>query len=163
MGTPIGLVNSYVRRRRPIRLLLAGLLVAGLVAGCGAAFYPPSPIPSPSPPATDLVITISGFAYQGTLTVPPGATVTVRNEDLFPHTLTAVDDSFTTPVIEGLGEATFQAPTVPGSYPITCQIHPTMSGTLIVDEDGVPPPPPPPGDDPPSPTPTTSVVGHHGD
>jgi plastocyanin len=89
--------------------------------------------------------------------VTPGATVTVRNEDGAPHTLTAVDGSFSTPIIEAGGEATFQAPIEPGSYPITCQIHSFMSGTLVVAEEI-----PPPGDGTPTPTASPTAVSHHG-
>ncbi|MDT5037262.1 MAG: hypothetical protein QOE03_2447 [Micromonosporaceae bacterium] len=87
--------------------------------------------PQPPPPAGP-VVTISGFAFQGTLTVPPGSTVTVRNDDPIMHTLTAVDGSFTTPTIDVGAEATFTAPTTPGDYEITCNFHPFMAGTLTV-------------------------------
>ena len=89
-------------------------------------------IVTPPPPPVDPVITIKGFAFQGALTVPPGATVVVRNEDTARHTLTAVDDSFTTPTIEGGMSATFTAPTAPADYPITCVFHRSMMGTLTV-------------------------------
>jgi plastocyanin len=87
--------------------------------------------PQPPPP-TGPVVTISGFAFGGTLTVAPGATVTVRNDDPIMHTLTAVDGSFTTPTIDPGTEATFTAPATPGDYPITCNFHPFMEGTLTV-------------------------------
>jgi plastocyanin len=87
--------------------------------------------PQPPPP-TGPVVTITGFTFTGTLTVAPGATVTVRNDDPIMHTLTAVDGSFTTPTIDPGTEATFTAPATPGDYPITCNFHPFMEGTLTV-------------------------------
>jgi plastocyanin len=86
----------------------------------------------PPPPPAGPVITISGFAFDGTLTVPPGATVMVRNDDPIMHTLTAEDGSFTTPTIDPGTSATFTAPATPGDYPITCNFHPFMAGTLTV-------------------------------
>jgi plastocyanin len=103
--------------------------------------------------AADLVITIRSFTFEGSLTVPPGATVNVVNADRAPHTLTAVDHSFTTPVIQPGMSATFTAPSTPGTYAITCMIHPTMSGVLTVSGDASTPPLPPTTD--PTPTPTT--------
>jgi plastocyanin len=87
------------------------------------------PPPPPPPPAE---VTISGFAFGGALTVAPGATVTVTNNDPVMHTLTAVDGSFTTSTIDPGTSATFTAPTAPGAYAITCNFHPSMSGTLTV-------------------------------
>jgi hypothetical protein len=68
--------------------------------------------------------------------------VTVRNDDVIMHTLTAADGSFTTLAIQPGASATFQAPPTPGSYAITCQFHPFMAGTLVVAVGGTPPPSP---------------------
>jgi plastocyanin len=102
--------------------------------------------------AADPVITIRSFAFEGNLTVAPGATVTVVNADRAPHTLTAVDHSFTTPVIQPGESATFTAPTTPGTYAITCNIHPTMSGNLTVSTERPPTTEPPTPTTPPTPT-----------
>ncbi|OLB80223.1 MAG: hypothetical protein AUI14_07400 [Actinobacteria bacterium 13_2_20CM_2_71_6] len=75
---------------------------------------------------------MTNFTYQGVLTVKPGATVTVRNDDSAPHTLTAADGSFTTKTIQPGKSTTFKAPKKAGTYPITCKIHPDMTGTLTV-------------------------------
>jgi len=83
------------------------------------------------------IITIHNFAYEGDLTVFAGSLVVVHNADTAPHTLTAVDGSFTTKTIEGGKFAVFRAPTTAGSYVITCAFHPSMSGVLRV---GVLPP-----------------------
>jgi plastocyanin len=72
---------------------------------------------------------IRGFAF-ATSPVAPGATVTVTNRDDAGHTFTA--DAFDTGTIAGGSSATFTAPSAPGSYPIVCEIHPSMTGTLVV-------------------------------
>jgi plastocyanin len=78
------------------------------------------------------VIVISDFTYYGVLTVPPGVTVAVHNRDTAPHTVTAVNGRFTTKTIQPGKTGTFKAPTKVGKYPITCKIHPDMTGTLVV-------------------------------
>ncbi|MDH6577855.1 cupredoxin domain-containing protein [Kitasatospora sp. MAP5-34] len=78
-------------------------------------------------------ISIKNFLFSPvTLTVQPGATVTVVNNDSTAHTLTASDKSFDTGAIDAGKSATFTAPTKPGSYPYSCSIHPFMHGTLTV-------------------------------
>ncbi|MEV0371666.1 cupredoxin domain-containing protein [Streptomyces sp. NPDC050636] len=79
-------------------------------------------------------ITIKDFAFDpATLTVRPGAKVTVVNEDSAPHTVTATGTkSFDTGSI-GPGEtATFTAPSKAGSHPYICDFHQSMKGTLTV-------------------------------
>jgi plastocyanin len=79
-------------------------------------------------------ITIKNFGYTGTMTVKPGAKVTVVNEDSTAHTLTdKKNHKFDTGNINGNGATgTFTAPTTPGSYPFGCTHHPNMAGTLVV-------------------------------
>ena len=115
-----------------IVLVLPVLLAVSLMAG-GAAVAADDAASDPLIP----VITIRNFAYEGDLTVLAGSLVIVRNADAAPHTLTAVDGSFTTGRIAGGQSAMFRAPMSAGSYAITCTIHPSMSGVLRV---GVLPP-----------------------
>ena len=63
----------------------------------------------------------------------PGATVPVRNTDAVQHTLTSSDGSFTTGVIEPGAVGAFTAPAAAGSYAFACEIHPSMTGTLVVE------------------------------
>jgi plastocyanin len=69
-----------------------------------------------------------------TLTVAPGATVTVRNEDSVTHTLTdkASSSLFGTGDIAAGRSMTFHAPKQSGSYTYICEIHQYMTGTLVV-------------------------------
>jgi plastocyanin len=113
--------------------ILAGLLGLALLAVGGTAALAATPsAATPLAKPVHSVIVIQNFAYSGQTTVLPGETVTVRNADAVPHTLTAVDGSFTTPVIQPGKSATFKAPKKAGDYAITCTIHPHMMGTLTV-------------------------------
>ena len=82
-----------------------------------------------APPVVAAAAEIRGFAF-ATAPVAPGATVTVTNRDDAGHTFTA--DAFDTGTIDGGSSVAFTAPSAPGSYPIVCLIHPSMTGTLVV-------------------------------
>lgn len=92
---------------------------------------PPASAPDASPAAAPAQILIKGFQYQGTLTVSPGAEITVTNEDIEAHTITA-DDGTAFDAIAKVGTATFTAPAEPGTYPFHCIFHGNMRGTLTV-------------------------------
>lgn len=127
----------------PIFLLF---LVAAFVAGCGSSSHKASTPPpttgsqpvatTPSQPSASATIVIKNFAFMpSSLTVSPGETVTVKNEDTAIHTVTAVNPhngAFDTGNIQTGSSKTFKAPTAPGSYPYICTIHQFMHGTLIV-------------------------------
>src|SRR5207245_8517391 len=86
----------------------------------------PAPPPSSSnPPPQNAVITISGFAFSGPLTVAPGQLITVHNADSAGHTVTADNGAFDVPVAGG-ATVTFHAPTTPGKYTYHCAVHPIM-------------------------------------
>ncbi|MER6164404.1 cupredoxin domain-containing protein [Streptomyces violaceorubidus] len=80
-------------------------------------------------------VTISDFTFQpASLTVSPGATITVVNDDTTTHTLTATKGgAFDTGDIDPGKSATFTAPSKPGDFPYDCTIHPFMKGTLTVE------------------------------
>lgn len=124
--------------RRCLRWLLAG---AGLVAvlaltACGGG-SPTTAAASPSASsghAADTIV-INSFAYKPvSLTVAPGATVQVHNEDSVTHTLTDKADPalFNTGDIGPGQTKTFTAPIKAGTYPYICLIHQFMAGTLVV-------------------------------
>jgi plastocyanin len=78
-------------------------------------------------------IAIHNFMFSpATLTVPPGATVTVTNMDQVTHTLTASKGQFNTGDISPGQSKTFTAPRTPGQYAYICSIHQYMSGTIVV-------------------------------
>ena len=78
------------------------------------------------------VITITNFAYQGPVSVSPGSTVTVKNEDSQAHTVTSDQAGLFDAVVPGGGNVVFTAPTTAGSYAYHCTYHSNMHGTLIV-------------------------------
>jgi plastocyanin len=78
-------------------------------------------------------IAIQNFAFApDSLTVAPGATVTVTNHDQVAHTVTAVKGAFNTGNILPSQSKTFTAPNTPGTYAYICSIHQYMTGTLVV-------------------------------
>lgn len=81
----------------------------------------------------EATITIKDFAYGEPLTVAPGTTVTVVNEDSAPHNANDADGAFEEPLIDPGGSDTFTAPDEAGSYDLICTQHPDMSGELIVE------------------------------
>jgi plastocyanin len=138
--------------RTSIKVIAACALTALALAACGGSSggssgsgnAPPASIPSSATtssaatsataaPAGATTITISNFAFgPASLTVRPGATITVINTDSARHDVDSDDTtSFnTTPVSSDT--FTFTAPMTPGSYGYHCSVHPSMKGTLIV-------------------------------
>jgi plastocyanin len=84
------------------------------------------------PAAAGPTITISGMAFGAPLTVAPGATVTIVNEDTVEHSVTSDPKGAFGTDVDGGEQKTFTAPTKPGEYPIICDYHATMHGTLTV-------------------------------
>lgn len=133
-----------VRRRA---LWVAICLVTVLVAACGSS-GPASTYGSaatsataapttatPASPATDASaakITIASHSFGDPITVPPGAQISVANNDSAEHSVTSDTAGAFDVDIEGNADGSFTAPAEPGSYPFHCTYHPTMHGTLIV-------------------------------
>jgi plastocyanin len=84
-------------------------------------------------PATGDSITIKNFAFSpATLTVSPGATVSVTNKDSVTHTLTSDTGAFNSGDVAPGSTEHFAAPTTPGTYHYRCNIHQFMTATLRV-------------------------------
>ncbi len=147
MGAPSGCVEDILiegivmRTINRVLAVAAALSLAG-ITGCGAQGGMPSG-PSPATTASsasagasaaagEAIITIKDFAYEVPGSVKPGATVTVRNADSAPHTMTAKDKGGFDVEVKAVGTVTFEAPAEPGEYGIICTFHPQMSGTLVV-------------------------------
>ncbi len=116
-----------MRHRTAVRLLPLLGITAVAVAGCAAA-APSGTAPEGTAPGS---FTIQGYRFPA-LTAAPGATITLVDGDDEPHTVTAADGSFDTGSFDGSAPAMLVAPTTPGTYPIHCTVHPSMSGTLTV-------------------------------
>ncbi len=92
------------------------------------------PVASGAPGApAPAVIQIADFDFGPPRTVPGGAVVQVSNADAAAHTVTAVDGAFDTGSVDGGSSVSFTAPAVPGTYQFRCDIHPSMTGSLVVD------------------------------
>lgn len=93
-----------------------------------------APAPSAEPDAEpDAGIEIRDFSFPESTTVGAGRQIVVTNADGVFHTLTARDGSFDTSAIDASGTFTIVAPGAPGEYAFYCTIHPSMTGTLVVE------------------------------
>ena len=132
------------KRNRSRWLLLPGLILILVLAACSSSSSSSASAPSSATAtgssasqktgSTDTIV-IKNFMFSPmTLTVAPGATVTVRNEDSVTHTLTDKSDPklFTTGDIPAGQSKTFKAPNTAGSYSYICSIHQYMTGDLTV-------------------------------
>jgi plastocyanin len=83
--------------------------------------------------AADTAVTIAGFAFDpATVTIQVGDSVTWTNQDSTAHTATAGDGSFDTGNIGNGASATVTFDTA-GTFAYACSIHPTMTGTVVVE------------------------------
>jgi plastocyanin len=64
--------------------------------------------------------------------VPPGAQITIKNDDSAEHSVTSDTAGKFDVEVEGMEQGTLTAPTEPGEYAYHCTYHPSMHGTLIV-------------------------------
>ena len=127
-------------RRCILPVALAGLAVA--LAACSSSGSPSSSKASTDTASTvaptsgggsSSSITIHNFMFSpATVTVAPGAIVSVTNKDQVTHTLTAAKGEFNTGDIAAGQTKTFTAPKTPGRYSYICSIHQYMSGTIVV-------------------------------
>jgi plastocyanin len=85
---------------------------------------------APAPAAA--TITIASMSFGQPVTVPPGAQVTIKNEDSAEHSVTSDTAGKFDVEVDGKEQATLTAPGEPGEYAFHCKYHPSMHGTLIV-------------------------------
>jgi plastocyanin len=89
-------------------------------------------VAAPSVGAADVGIDIAGFAFSPqSVTVHVGDTVTWSNADLQSHTATADDGSWNTGTIAGNGSKSVTV-TSAGTFTYHCNIHRSMTATLVV-------------------------------
>jgi plastocyanin len=105
-------------------------MAAALATGASGCSSSPSGSASGSGSAT---ISMANLEFSPTtLTVSPGQTVTVVNDDSVNHDLVENNGDFDTGLITPGNSKTLTAPANPGQYPYTCTLHPFMKGTLVV-------------------------------
>ena len=93
----------------------------------------PAPASTPDGAPAPVAIQIADFSFGAPRTVAAGAVVQVSNADAEAHTLTAEDGSFDTGSVDEGSVVSFTAPAVPGTYSFYCDIHPSMTGQLVVE------------------------------
>jgi plastocyanin len=82
--------------------------------------------------AADATVTILHFDFTPmALTVPVGTTVTWKNMDGEPHTITSTDGSFRSEALDQ-GDTYHVKFSKPGTYKYICTIHPRMMASVIV-------------------------------
>lgn len=135
-------MNFPLVRRRALWAVMC--LVTVLAAACGSSgptgtYGSGSTVTSvtaaPASQATDAsaaTITIASHSFGEPITVPPGAQVSVTNNDSVEHSVTSDTAGAFDVDIAGNADGSFTAPSKPGSYPFHCTYHPSMHGTLIV-------------------------------
>jgi plastocyanin len=127
-------------RNSPAMLLVMTVTATAIgVAGCSSnrltsdtATASVTPAPATVPAVVPGTITIQSFHFGASTTVSLGQSISIVNLDSAPHTVTADDGHSFDANVAPAGRATFVAPTVPGSYPFHCTVHPDMHGTLVV-------------------------------
>ena len=77
-------------------------------------------------------ITIANMSFGDPITVPPGAQITIKNDDSAEHSVTSDAAGKFDVEIDGKEQKTLAAPTEPGDYAFHCKYHPSMHGTLTV-------------------------------
>ena len=121
-------------------LLLPGLAAVLALTACGGGAGGSAPphggtSSGASRAGVTALIVIRNFMFHPmSLTVAPGAVVTIRNQDSVTHTLTDKADPklFGTGDIAPGGTRSIRAPDKAGSYPYICMIHQYMTGALVV-------------------------------
>ncbi|MCK9579430.1 MAG: cupredoxin family copper-binding protein [Methanoregula sp.] len=112
------------------------LILACMAAGCSNA---PSPVTAPAQGGSlaGNSVAIKNFAFDPPdLTVKPGTTVTWVNQDGTSHTIVfdaGAPASFSSESLANGGSTAFTF-TRAGTYAYHCSVHPSMKGTVVVQE-----------------------------
>jgi plastocyanin len=107
-----------------------GVVRAALVVAVAAASAAAACAPRPTPAVQEVRIRAFQFA-PAVDTVQVGDTVVWTNEDVVPHTASALQKRFDSGGIEH-DHAWRHVALAPGTFPYECTFHPTMRGTLVV-------------------------------
>jgi plastocyanin len=122
------------------------ICLAAVVAACGSessyttsegdsgtATVTASPDSTSSPAeASGPTITMANMSFGDPITVEPGATITLKNDDSAEHSVTSQTEGTFDVHVDAGEQGTLTAPTEPGEYAFYCVYHPSMKGTLIV-------------------------------
>jgi plastocyanin len=121
--------NTRTRSHRSNLALFAAILLALalVLAACSSS----SKGGSSGSGSADITMKNTAFSVAGP--VKAGATVNIKNDDSFTHTVTSDDGSSFNVSVDGGKSATVTAPSKAGSYKFHCNIHSTMHATLTVE------------------------------
>jgi plastocyanin len=132
---------------KKIVLLCMTVCLAVVVAACGSessyttsegdsgtatATASPATTTSTAAEVSGPTITMANMSFGEPVTVAPGATVTVKNDDSAEHSVTSQTEGTFDVHVDSGEQGTLTAPTEPGEYAFYCVYHPSMKGTLIV-------------------------------
>jgi plastocyanin len=110
-----------ITNRRQLPLLFACLVATA------AAFAP-----SANADGAQAMVVMKNFNFAPmSLAVSAGTTVTFKNEDEEPHTVTSVDGLFRSGALDTNDTFKFKFDR-PGTYKYTCSIHPRMVAEIVV-------------------------------
>lgn len=124
---------------KPMRLTFTALAIVVLLAACGGSTSTPS---TADPADADVTITADNLAFdRSTITVPAGEAFTIAlvNLEAAQHNVAIYTDSSASEELyvgDYVGEGTivYDVPALePGTYFFRCDLHPEMTGTLIVE------------------------------
>ncbi|MDG5485168.1 cupredoxin domain-containing protein [Mycolicibacterium gadium] len=82
--------------------------------------------------ASGPTITMANMSFGDPITVAPGATITLKNDDSAEHSVTSESEGKFDVHVDAGEQGTRTAPSEPGEYAFYCVYHPSMKGTLIV-------------------------------
>ncbi|HEX2883781.1 MAG TPA: cupredoxin domain-containing protein [Candidatus Limnocylindria bacterium] len=127
---------------KPIRLSLVAVALAAVLAACGSTSAGEGGGSDTPPADADYTVTAVDLAFDpGTLSVAGGEAFTIAlvNEDAMPHNIAIyTDESKSEKLFEGElvtdGTIVYDIPALDaGEYFFDCSLHPTMTGTLVVE------------------------------
>ena len=94
---------------------------------------PPPATPVASPVAGAATVRIATLAYDPpAITIPAGSSVTWRNDDVTPHTVTALAGPFDSGIFDPGATFSWTFPQ-PGTFAYQCLLHPSMQGSVVVE------------------------------
>jgi plastocyanin len=115
-------------------MALVPLVLAGLLAGCGAAATTPTPSGPATAATTVLIPAADGYGASsfapGTMNITAGTTVAWKNNDSIVHA--PVSDTGVFQASIGPGGDFSRTFATKGSFPYHCSLHPGMVGTINV-------------------------------
>jgi plastocyanin len=132
---------------KKISTLCAAACLAAAIAGCGSessystsegdtgtatATASPETNSAESAAPAGPTITMTNMSFGDPITVAPGATITVQNDDSVEHSVTSATEGTFDVHVDAGEQGTLTAPSEPGEYAFYCVYHPSMKGTLIV-------------------------------